>query len=131
MQRRLLAISIFDSKLTIEISIFVIERNDMSRKKFKTLTEQMYYILLCLRRECCGTDIMSLVREMTDDRVHIGPGTLYNLLERFQEAGMIEETRVEGRKRSYILTSAGENALQSEYERLLLQIRDFDRERLV
>ena len=34
---------------------------DMSREKFKTLTEQMYYILLCLRKERHGTDIMAVV----------------------------------------------------------------------
>ena len=98
----------------------------MSRKKFETLTEQMYYILLCLRRECCGTDIMSMVAEKTGGRVRIGPGTLYNLLEQFHEAGMIEETKVEGRKRSYIITETGEQVLRDEYERLLLQIQDFD-----
>ena len=98
----------------------------MSRQKFKTLTEQMYYILICLRSECCGTDIMSRVDAMTDGRVQIGPGTLYNLLDQFQQAGMIEETRVEGRKRSYQLTRSGEQALQDEYNRLLIQIRDYD-----
>ena len=41
----------------------------MAREKFQTLTEQMFYILLCLRRECCGVDIMERVREMTGGRV--------------------------------------------------------------
>ncbi|MCI9003389.1 MAG: PadR family transcriptional regulator, partial [Oscillibacter sp.] len=27
----------------------------MAREKFQTLTEPMFYILLCLREECCGT----------------------------------------------------------------------------
>ena len=39
----------------------------MSREKFKTLTEQMYYILLCLRKERHGTDIMAVVSELTED----------------------------------------------------------------
>ena len=26
----------------------------MAREKFQTLTEQMFYVLLCLREECCG-----------------------------------------------------------------------------
>ena len=30
----------------------------MAREKFQTLTEQMFYILLCLQRECCGVDVM-------------------------------------------------------------------------
>ena len=33
----------------------------MAREKFQTLTEQMFYILLCLQRECCGVDVMARV----------------------------------------------------------------------
>ena len=29
----------------------------MPREKFGTLTQQMYYILLCLKEDCCGIDI--------------------------------------------------------------------------
>ena len=90
----------------------------MPREKFQTLTEQMFYILLCLQNECCGTDIMETVQRMTGDRVQIGPGTLYNLLEKFLEAGMIEETAAEGRKRTYRITGAGRAALNAEYRRL-------------
>ena len=49
----------------------------MAREKFQTLTEQMFYILLCLQRECCGVDVMDRVARMTENRVTIGPGTLY------------------------------------------------------
>ena len=69
----------------------------MARDKFQTLTEQMFYILLCLRTELCGTDIMARVTELTHGRVSVGPGTLYNLLESFLSAGYIAETKVEGR----------------------------------
>ena len=60
----------------------------MAREKFQTLTEQMFYILLCLRREQCGADIMERVPAMTGGRVSVGPGTLYNLLEQFLQAGL-------------------------------------------
>lgn len=76
----------------------------MAREKYQTLTEQMFYILLCLTREQCGVDIMERVREMTEGRVVIGPGTLYSLLESFQQEGFIRETKVEGRRRSYRIT---------------------------
>ena len=98
----------------------------MPREKFRTLTEQMFYILLCLRQECCGTDIMAQVSEMTRGRVAVGPGTLYNLLESFLEAGWIAGTRVEGRKRSYIITRAGQEALDNEYHRLQILAQDYD-----
>lgn len=97
----------------------------MAREKFQTLTEQMFYILLCLREECCGMDIMEKVRGITGGRVTIGPGTLYNLLENFRKACMIRETKVEGRKRSYILTNIGRQALEDEVERMSVLIGDY------
>ena len=99
----------------------------MAREKFSTLTEQMFYILLCLREECCGMDVMTRVNELTGGRVAVGPGTLYNLLEQFLAAGYIVETRAEGRRRSYQLTAEGETLLQNELERLQAQVRDYER----
>ena len=97
----------------------------MAREKFQTLTEQMFYILLCLEEECCGMDIMEKVGRMTDGRVNVGPGTLYNLLEQFLSAEMIEETKVEGRKRSYILTEKGRQRLREEFQRIRRQAEDY------
>ena len=97
----------------------------MPRAKFHTLTEQMFYILLCLREECYGMDILDKVPAMTAGRVTVGSGTLYNLLEQFLEAEMIRETKVEGRRRSYILTDKGREMLQKEYERIVAQARDY------
>lgn len=99
----------------------------MAREKFQTLTEQMFYILLCLQEECYGMDIMEKVSAMTNHRVAIGPGTLYNLLEQFQKVGMIQETRVEGRKRCYRITPEGIEALEREYQRLLTLVSDYSR----
>lgn len=99
----------------------------MAREKFSTLTEQMFYILLCLREECCGMDVMTRVNELTGGRVTVGPGTLYNLLEQFLAAGYIVETRAEGRRRSYQLTAGGETLLQNEVERLQAQVRDYEK----
>ena len=98
----------------------------MAREKFQTLTEQMFYILLCLRQECCGTDIMAQVSTLTKGRVSVGPGTLYNLLESFVQAGYIAETKVEGRKRSYLITKAGKKALEDEYRRLRTLVADYE-----
>ena len=97
----------------------------MPREKFRTLTEQMFYILLCLNEECYGMDILDKVPAMTNHRVTVGSGTLYNLLEQFLEAGMIMETKVEGRKRSYLLTQKGKDMLDAEYERIVAQAQDY------
>lgn len=97
----------------------------MAREKFQTLTEQMFYVLLTLREECCGTDVMARIANLTQGRVTVGPGTLYNLLESFQTAGWIVETGMEGRKRSYLITPAGEQALAEEYRRLQILSEDY------
>ena len=94
----------------------------MPRAKFQTLTEQMFYVLLCLTRECYGLDILDRVPAMTGNRVSVGSGTLYNLLEQFLTEGMIQETRVEGRRRSYILTARGRQMLDKDYYGLNLNI---------
>ena len=97
----------------------------MAREKFQTLTEQMFYILLCLQRECCGVDVMDQVSRVTEGRVVIGPGTLYSLLESFQQEGFIQETRVEGRRRSYQITVKGRLRLEEEVQRLRRQTEDY------
>ena len=99
----------------------------MPREKFQALTEQMFYILLCLKDECCGMDIMARVDQLTGGRVRVGPGTLYNLLEQFADAGFIRQTKVEGRRRSYILTDKGRTTLRDEYDRLRCQAEDYRR----
>ena len=98
----------------------------MPRAKFQTLTEQMYYILLCLSTECYGMDIMDKVPAMTDSRVKVGSGTLYNLLEQFLDAEIIKETKAEGRRRSYILTDKGRTLLDNEYRRLTCLVSDYE-----
>ena len=99
----------------------------MPRLKFQTLTEQMFYALLCLKTECYGMDILDRVPSMTGGRVTIGSGTLYTLLEQFLEAGMIRETRVQGRRRSYILTEKGREMLEKEYQRIRAQAGDYEK----
>ena len=122
----LLTISIFDNILSSRISNIDIWGGErVAREKFGTLTEQRFYILLCLREECCGMDVMARVSELTGGRVAVGPGTLYNLLEQFLAAGYIVETRAEGRRRSYQLTAEGKTLLKGEVERLQIQVRDY------
>ena len=70
-------------------------------------------------------DILDRVPAMTKGRVNVGSGTLYTLLEQFLEAGMIRETKVEGRRRSYILTEKGQDMLEKEYERICAQAADY------
>ncbi|MFZ7132339.1 MAG: PadR family transcriptional regulator [Eubacteriales bacterium] len=96
----------------------------MAREQFQNLTEPMYYILLALTRECCGVDIMEMVSQISQGRVKVGPGTLYTLLAKFEEAKIIKQTKIEGRKRSYIITEKGMRLLRDEYDRLLILVNE-------
>lgn len=96
----------------------------MAREQFQTLTEPMYYILLSLMEECCGVDIMEKVKTISRGRVLVGPGTLYAMLAKFEENGVIEMTSSEGRRKSYIITELGKEMLQKEYDRLMVMVED-------
>ena len=97
----------------------------MSREPLKALTESMFYVLLSLlRQERCGTEIVAFVDGLTGGRVPLGPGTLYTILAKFQEEGLIRETAVEGRKRTYAVTDQGRALFRQELERLRKCVED-------
>ena len=101
----------------------------MSRKALGVLTETMFYVLMAfLRQERCGTEVAEFVEGKTRGRVRMGPGTLYTILGKFQEEGLIRETAVEGRKRTYRLTDQGRALYQEEVARLRACVADAERE---
>ena len=100
----------------------------MAREPLRVLTESMFYVLLSLlRQERCGTEIVEFVDNTTAGRVPLGPGTLYTILGKFVEEQLIEETAVEGRKRTYRITPTGKSMLETEQRRLLAMTRDYAR----
>ena len=63
----------------------------MARKKFSTLTEPMFYLLMSLRGgKKCGIDISDYIAHRSEERVKLGPGTLYALLSEFEQEGLIK-----------------------------------------
>lgn len=91
----------------------------MARKTMETLTEAMFYVLMALRsRPMCGIEIAAAIDTLTDNRVNIGPATLYTVLGRFEKEGFIKEIEVSGRKRTYQITQVGLNAYEEELKRL-------------
>lgn len=93
------------------------------------LTEPMYYVLMSfLHGEMCGIEITDFVSQKTAGRVRLGPGTLYTLLAKFQDEKLIEETQVDGRKRTYRITQKGRDAFQEELERLKACVLDGEEE---
>ena len=101
----------------------------MAGKERGPLTEPMFYVLMSfLRRDMCGTKITEFVERRTRGRVRLGPGTLYTLLAKFQDEGFIQETEVDGRKRTYRLTDQGRQAYHEELDRLRACVLDGEEE---
>jgi len=91
----------------------------MGNKDRGVLTEPMFYILMSfLHSDMCGTQITQFIRERTQGRVTLGPGTLYTLLNKFLEEKLIQEVAVSGRKRTYRITPLGIEAYRDELRRL-------------
>lgn len=104
----------------------------MGNKSRGPLTEPMFYVLMAfLHGEMCGIDVAAFVEKKTRGRVKLGPGTLYTLLNKFQDETLIEEIDVEGRKRTYRLTAKGREAYEEELERLRACLRDAEEEEVL
>jgi DNA-binding PadR family transcriptional regulator len=87
------------------------------------MREQSYLILLAVAGEpLYGYGIITAVRELSDDRVKLGAGTLYGALDRLASDGLVavdHEEVVDGRfRRYYKLTEHGHQVLTAETERL-------------
>ena len=88
------------------------------------MTEAMYYVLLALHRPAHGYQLMQQIAWASRGRVQMGPGTLYGVLTRMEKEGLIVLSENDGRRKTYLLTNAGMEALRAEYSRLRAMVRD-------
>lgn len=101
----------------------------LAKKSLELLTETMFYVLMAfLKTEMCGTDVAAFIQEKTKGRIQIGPGTLYTILGKFETEGLLEETNIQGRKRTYRITDRGRLAYTEEVERLRRCLLDAEAE---
>ena len=87
------------------------------------MREPTYFILAALQDEPRhGYAIITRVAELSDDRIKLATGTLYQALDRLAKEALIEVVRdevVNGRaRRHYALTPGGRSALQAEAARM-------------
>ena len=87
-----------------------------------------HVLLVLLEGPRHGYEIMKEVGRESGGAVRLEVGTLYRLLARLLDHGLIEQAEEDGRRRDYALTRAGLRALRSEAERLagvvnLLRVR--------
>ena len=97
------------------------------QKKYCPMTETIFYTLLALLEPNHGYGIMKFVRELTDERVKLGTGTLYTMLGRLVEDQMISVVSEDNGKKTYQITADGRTLLLSEQERLTKQCSNGER----
>ena len=106
-------------------------RSEQSPEELLPLTPAVFHILLALAGgEKHGYGIMQEVAALTDDKMRIGPGTLYGSIKRLLAGGLIEETDErpdpemdDERRRYYRLTDFGQQVVTAEAERLFHLVR--------
>lgn len=96
----------------------------MQKKDQSPMTEAMYYVLLALLKPLHGYGIMQKVTAISNGRVPMGPGTLYGIINRLLDEKYIVLEEKDSRRKIYRLTAKGLDALNDEYDRLYLMVRD-------
>lgn len=93
-------------------------------EKLLPLAPAALHILLALAGEDLhGYAIMQEVARQSDGRYKLGPGTLYDNLQRLVDQGLVREmgpraNDADARRRYYRLNAAGRNLLETEVTRL-------------
>jgi len=94
------------------------------------LSSASFYILLALAREDLhGYGIMQEIAKQSEGIYKLGPGTLYDNLEKLIRAGWVHELGPrrgdeDPRRRYYRLSNAGRDLLRAETERLTQVVRE-------
>ena len=88
------------------------------RKVYVPMTETGFYILLCLREESHGYNIIRKVEKLTDGEIRISPGTMYGSLAKMEKDGLIHFIREEDKRKIYCITALGRDVLGLEMKRI-------------
>ena len=89
-----------------------------ARKRYVPMSETMFYILFSLRRERHGYGIMQDVEKLTNGRIVLGAGTIYQSLSKLLRDGLIVATQEVERQKKYTITETGLAILKEEAARI-------------
>ena len=82
------------------------------------MTETGFYILFCLQKERHGYSITQKVKELTEGKLSISPGTMYGTLAKMEKDGLIAFVREEEKRKLYQITDLGQKILNLEIQRI-------------
>lgn len=115
--------SSFAPLIVKKIDIYIALKKEMDngctyKKVYVPMTETGFYILLCLRSPNHGYGIVQKVKEITDNEVILGPGTMYGSLSKMEKDGLIQFVCEEDKRNIYQITDLGTEVLELELKRI-------------
>ena len=107
-------------------------KEQIDPQAFLPLTPAMFHVLVSLAdHDKHGWAILKEVAERSGGKVQLSPGTLYGLVKRLLEQGLIAESKErpprywdDQRRRYYRLTDLGRLVAEAEVERMQAAIRE-------
>ncbi|MBC1374498.1 PadR family transcriptional regulator [Listeria sp. FSL L7-0091] len=91
---------------------------DKLRKTYLPMTETAFYILLSLVEPRHGYAIIENVAKMTNERIKLGPGTIYGSLSKMNKDQLIQIIQEESNRKIYQITKLGNDILLLEKTRI-------------
>lgn len=88
-------------------------------KIYLPMSEPSFLLLSSLLEERHGYGIMQYVEQITGGRVSLGAGTVYTILYKMENDGLIQVSREEERRKIYRITREGLAVLEAESRRIL------------
>ncbi|MEG2143789.1 MAG: PadR family transcriptional regulator [Oscillospiraceae bacterium] len=102
------------------------ERLEKLISTYLPMSEQSFLLLLCLLTPAHGYKIMQTIGEKSNGRILMGPSTVYTLLYKMEQDGLIKVSKEVERRKVYEITDFGLGVLLAENSRLkaLVEVSD-------
>jgi DNA-binding PadR family transcriptional regulator len=92
--------------------------------KYLPLSETTFYTMVCLVEPMHGYALMQKVKEISQDTVEIGAGTLYTIFSTLEKEGLITLLSEADRRKTYHLTIKGKQALWLQIQRMEIMLQN-------
>ncbi len=91
---------------------------EKAKKQFVPMSETMLYILMSLKTQMHGYGIMQNVEKLTQGRIILGAGTVYQSLGKLEKGCLITCVKEDSRRKIYQITDLGLKILKNEKNRI-------------
>ena len=99
-----------------------------TKKVYVPMTETGFYILYSLQSINHGYGIVQQVERLTNNELHLAPGTMYGSLSKMEKDGLIRFVKEEDKRKLYIITELGKEVLELEISRIRRLYRSINKE---